>query len=197
MSLLGSTAPKNIGLNWNAFATRWERQVDRILENELNIRIIGTHLIHSGIREEQARIIVGYRRARVHIFVTLALEEVYIGLPYLLRVHAAHYRDISMYCNSEKVEKAIQIPFALREQFAIWPQVASDAAGKREITSNNETKHAQLPLQHFYDLWWRFRQILKKDNDQIYGTYRQRQNSHGSLSDTTDPRGFADERGEE
>lgn len=58
------------------------------------MRIIRTYLIHSGIREEQGRIVVGYRRARVHIFVTLALEEVDIGLPYLLRVHTVLHRDI-------------------------------------------------------------------------------------------------------
>jgi len=59
----------------------------------------------------------------VHVFVTLVLEEVDKGLPYLLRVHAALHRDSLGPCQVLQQQYVVKHFAAC---FAIWSQVASD-----------------------------------------------------------------------
>lgn len=76
--------------------SQWSVNVNRVDETEHSMRRVrAIYLIHSSIGEEQRRIIVRYRRARMHILVPFALEEVDVSLPYLLRVHGGQRLGIS------------------------------------------------------------------------------------------------------
>lgn len=115
----------------------------------------------------------------MHVFVTLALEEVDVGLPYLLRVHILHH-------GTSGLRKFCKIATICHE-IAIWSRDCIRGAQVSHEINNIQTK-CEIPFARSptLEIW------QEKDNvNRSAGFYRQARDTEVPAA-PADPRGFAD-----